>query len=100
MPQAEVYIRGHHDLIYGTATYQLPAGSEGVAVVDAGATLTVPAGYTGSVLRRQDTAAEAEPSWRADGHFTSVTYWNHGTHPAKMDAAQRSFEWLSLAKAV
>ena len=67
----------------------------------AGATLAVPEGYTGAVLRQSDAGGEeGGPAWRADARFSSVSYWNHDTHPAKTDGARRCFEFLSLAKAV
>lgn len=60
----------------------------------------MPAGYTGTVLARRDQAGQPEAAWQAEARFESVTYWNHDTHPAKMDSAQRCFEWLGLARAV
>lgn len=68
--------------------------------ISAGASLAVPEGYTGSLLRKQDEGGDQEPSWQAEARFTAVSYWNHDTHTAKMDGAQRCFEWLALARAV
>ncbi len=69
----------------------------------AGACLTLPEGFTGQVLSRQQWQVptdEAADVWQATQRFGALHYWNHDAHPAAMDGVPRVLEWLAAAKAV